>query len=135
MTKLGFKGIQHPTKSEEIIPTLKTYLKDVVENIKKRQATQAAFEAAEVLGGFETALSLTEVETGYFYAPHGWQKAPAPPADNSHQALLTKFGKKILNEKIEKLAYYKWEAAGRPEGQDMRFWEEAEKEICIQAKA
>ena len=30
---------------------------------------------------------------------------------------------------IRELAYYKWEAAGRPDGQDAQFWDEAEKEV------
>lgn len=32
-------------------------------------------------------------------------------------------------EEIRELAYYKWEAAGRPPGDGRQFWEEAEKEV------
>lgn len=34
-----------------------------------------------------------------------------------------------MNEEIEKLAYYKWEAAGRPWGRELEFWTEAEQEL------
>lgn len=33
------------------------------------------------------------------------------------------------DEKIRLIAYYKWESAGWPEGRDMEFWLEAEKEL------
>ena len=33
------------------------------------------------------------------------------------------------SETLQKAAYYKWEAAGRPEGNELYFWLEAEKEI------
>jgi hypothetical protein len=32
-------------------------------------------------------------------------------------------------EQVQQRAYYKWLAAGRPRGQDLRFWAEAEKEV------
>jgi hypothetical protein len=31
---------------------------------------------------------------------------------------------------IRRSAYLKWEAAGRPEGHDLFFWVEAERELC-----
>lgn len=34
-----------------------------------------------------------------------------------------------MSEEIEKLAYYKWEAAGRPWGRELEFWTEAEQEL------
>lgn len=42
---------------------------------------------------------------------------------------------KVVNEskkeKIQKVAYMKWEAAGQPSGNELHFWLEAEKEICL----
>jgi hypothetical protein len=34
-----------------------------------------------------------------------------------------------LRDSIQQLAYYKWKQAGCPEGQDDRFWLEAEQEL------
>jgi hypothetical protein len=33
------------------------------------------------------------------------------------------------DEEIRRLAYQKWEAAGRPEGDGFNFWVEAEREL------
>jgi hypothetical protein len=35
----------------------------------------------------------------------------------------------VTDEAIRMLAYYKWERAGRPEGEDWRFWLAAEAEL------
>lgn len=37
----------------------------------------------------------------------------------------------MKNQEIAEAAYYKWEKAGRPEGQQDRFWYLAEKEISV----
>lgn len=36
------------------------------------------------------------------------------------------------DQTIRELAYYKWEAAGRPCGQDLAFWVEAQDELTVQ---
>ena len=36
----------------------------------------------------------------------------------------------VLDSEIRDLSYYKWEQAGRPNGQNDYFWLEAEKELC-----
>jgi hypothetical protein len=38
--------------------------------------------------------------------------------------------KQPAEEEIRKCAYRKWEMAGRPEGDGVRFWIEAEKELA-----
>lgn len=35
----------------------------------------------------------------------------------------------MVKQEVQKHAYYKWEAAGRPHGRSMEFWLDAEKEI------
>jgi hypothetical protein len=47
--------------------------------------------------------------------PRPAEAVPAPP---------------VSHEKIQKLAYEKWLAAGKPEGADVWFWLEAERELC-----
>lgn len=42
-------------------------------------------------------------------------------------------GKPLFDEAIRMCAYRKWEAAGRPSGDGVRFWLDAEKELA-QAK-
>jgi hypothetical protein len=39
--------------------------------------------------------------------------------------------KKPSEEEIRICAYRKWERAGRPEGDSVRFWVEAEKELTM----
>jgi hypothetical protein len=39
-------------------------------------------------------------------------------------------GAKIDYEQVAKMAYLKWEAAGRPEGRDKEFWHRAETEYA-----
>ena len=36
---------------------------------------------------------------------------------------------KVTDDDIRLLAYFKWEADGRPEGHDLYFWLEAEREL------
>ena len=36
---------------------------------------------------------------------------------------------KVSEEAIQVRAYHKWEAAGKPKGDDMRFWLQAEQEL------
>jgi hypothetical protein len=36
----------------------------------------------------------------------------------------------LVKQEIQKHAYYKWEAAGRPSGRSLDSWLEAEREIC-----
>ena len=36
----------------------------------------------------------------------------------------------VTEEQIRHLAYRKWEAAGRPEGDGVHFWLQAEQELC-----
>ncbi len=39
------------------------------------------------------------------------------------------------HDDVRKLAFMKWEAAGRPEGQELEHWLAAEREILTQAEA
>jgi hypothetical protein len=48
---------------------------------------------------------------------------PAQPQQSQPQPLP------ITEEQIRLRAYQKWEAAGKPEGDDHRFWLEAEREL------
>jgi hypothetical protein len=57
-------------------------------------------------------------------------KAPPPPAPAGRQTGYTTAPQSGLSEEaIRQRAYQKWEAAGRPEGNDMKFWLEAEREL------
>jgi hypothetical protein len=49
-------------------------------------------------------------------------KAAAPSGDNDHRKLVS-------DEDIRLCAYQKWEAAGKPAGDGVRFWLEAEQEL------
>ena len=51
---------------------------------------------------------------------HAPAPASAPPTPN---------GKTMSEEDIRLCAYCKWEAAGRPSGDGVNFWLEAEKEL------
>lgn len=37
------------------------------------------------------------------------------------------------DDRVRQLAYMLWEAAGRPEGEDARFWREAEQQLKAEA--
>jgi hypothetical protein len=50
-------------------------------------------------------------------------KAAAPSGDNDHRKLVS-------DEDIRLCAYQKWEAAGKPAGDGVRFWLEAEQELA-----
>lgn len=65
-------------------------------------------------------------------------KQPAPKAETINPTKIAQGGKADLSASsnggpsrsaIEELAYQKWEKAGRPEGDGVNFWLEAEKEI------
>lgn len=42
----------------------------------------------------------------------------------------TQVGRSVSEEAIRLLAYQKWEAAGKPDSDGVRFWREAEREIA-----
>jgi hypothetical protein len=50
-------------------------------------------------------------------------KAVVAVSDNNHNGML------VLEEDIRLCAYQKWEAAGHPTGDGIRFWLEAEQEL------
>jgi hypothetical protein len=56
------------------------------------------------------------------------QSAVAPAAGS-----LVQKGKPLSEEAIRLRAYLNWEGAGKPAGQEVRFWLEAEREL-LQAK-
>jgi hypothetical protein len=49
----------------------------------------------------------------------------ANPAVEDHQ----RKSQPVTEEAIRMLAFYKWERAGKPEGNDLCFWLEAEREL------
>jgi hypothetical protein len=62
--------------------------------------------------------------------------APAQAAAEKKPAKAAKGGEppcqglSVSEEEIRKLAYQKWEAAGKPPGNGVNFWQEAERELC-----
>ena len=52
-----------------------------------------------------------------------------PTKDEALTPANTSNGKPLSEDKIRLLAYQKWEAAGRPEGDGATFWIEAEQQL------
>jgi len=65
---MGFKGVAHPTKEEEIIPCMRAYIAGCLEHLEKRDCDQV--DKQEVMWFMNSILSLSKVETGYIFAPH-----------------------------------------------------------------
>ena len=57
------------------------------------------------------------------------QLTPPPLANRSVENRVFPQAKRVSDEAVRQRAYQKWEAAGKPKGQDDRFWHEAEKEL------
>jgi hypothetical protein len=57
------------------------------------------------------------------------QPAVAPAAGNP-----VRKGRQVSEEAIRLRAYLKWEGAGKPTGQELRFWLEAEQELLLQVQ-
>jgi len=49
--------------------------------------------------------------------------APAPPGDQA------RYGKSVSEGTIRLHAFWNWMLAGKPEGQDLKFWLEAERQL------
>lgn len=43
--------------------------------------------------------------------------------------------KEVYEARVRKLAYAKWEEAGKPEGRDIEFWYAGEKHLCEKIKS
>jgi hypothetical protein len=50
-------------------------------------------------------------------------------ADNSNGVPPAPPTPRLSDEEIRFRAYLKWEAAGKPKGEDARFWQEAKQEL------
>ena len=86
---------------------------------------QATIVPAETVRGFLTAQGIT------------LEAAPAQAADRAAiEKLIVEPSPKSQNrsrvseEAIRNCAYHKWEALGKPDGDGVHFWIEAEKELC-----
>lgn len=61
-------------------------------------------------------------------------RSPAPPVEQKIDPGLPSTGSaaesaSVEDEAIRTLAYQRWEAAGRPDGSDVDFWLQAEREL------
>ncbi len=65
------------------------------------------------------------------HAPDGATSVAQPAASTGAQEHSN--GKPPSEELVRLRAYQKWEVAGKPAGQDLRFWLEAEREL-LQAR-
>jgi hypothetical protein len=55
--------------------------------------------------------------------------AAVPDQEAALQDAAVQNGQPVTDEAIRLVAYQKWEAAGRPHGDDARFWQEAMEEL------
>ena len=56
-------------------------------------------------------------------------KKSNPVAKKVATVNLTPLTREQVEQKVREAAYYKWQAAGRPHGRDVEFWNAAEVEV------
>lgn len=64
-------------------------------------------------------------------AARATSKGPLP---RSQAPAITTGADESLHDAIRELAYFKWKAAGCPDGQDDRFWLDAERELLCRQR-
>lgn len=92
-----YKSIEQPGSEDRIIPTIRKYIKDILEHLDKKKGTQV--DADEVIGMLHTMESLTHhTGSGIDGMDAGFYHMPYPPSSTT--PIMSRYAKKMAE--IEK---------------------------------